>query len=261
MTKNNPHSIRNEPFSGARPEAGNSIREEPVFHAAPPITRSEERALHTVWDEPALRAGGVALPPDAYTYSRWYEEHRNQTSLGTSWATLLLLALCGGIFAVLATITSAFTSGAAGGLIYIVVVGPVVEEMMKIGAALMVLENRPYLYRSGIQLLVAATCSGLIFSIVENLLYIYVYNPEGNESFRLWRWTVCTALHTGTSTIAGIGLLRMWRHASAPARNGEEIEFQRPAVVHAYPYIVVAVVIHAAYNGFAMFMSFATDWV
>ena len=58
---------------------------------------------------------------------------------------------------------------------------------------------------------------GDTFAVVENLLYIHVYNPEGTENFRLSRWTVCTALHTGTSTIAGLGLLKMWNKAVAPA--------------------------------------------
>ena len=261
MNKKDPHSIRNEPFFGdgvQKPE--DSVYEEPGFHVAPAVTQNEERALHTVWDEPTLRA--IATPPrEALTYSRWYEVQLANSPAWKSWGTLGLLVLCGGPFAILATLATAFTDGMAGGLIYIVVIGPVVEEMMKIGAALLVLENRPWLFRNGLQTVIAAAAAGLMFAVVENVLYIHVYNPEGTESFRLWRWTVCTSLHTGTSTIAGLGLLHMWNKAVAPALSNPDTEFQRPQVLDAYPYILTAVVIHGAYNAFAVVMSWATDWI
>lgn len=262
MTKRDPHSIRNEPFFGAiqhRPE--DSVFEEPGFHQPAPGARNEEHALHTVWDEPTLRADGAQPPPEAFTYARWYEEQQARTPAWKSWATLLALAICGGPFAILATLATSITDGMAGGLIYLVVIGPVVEEMMKIGAALLILENRPWLFRNGYQTVIAAASAGLLFAVVENLLYIHVYNPEGAEGFRLWRWTVCTALHTGTSTIAGLGLLNMWNKAVAPALTDAGVEFQRPQVLDAYPYILTAVVIHGAYNGFAVVMSWATDWI
>lgn len=237
-----------------------SVFEEPGFHITPTVTRNEERALHTVWDEPTLRA--IATPPrEALTYSRWYELRLANSHAWQSWGTLALLVLCGGPFAILATLATAFTDNMAGGLIYLVVIGPAVEEMMKIGAALLVLENRPWLFRHGFQTVIAATAAGLMFSVVENLLYIHVYNPQGTETFRLWRWTVCTALHTGTSTIAGLGLLNMWNKAVAPARADAGLEFLRPQVLDAYPYILAAVIIHGAYNGFAVVMSWATDWI
>jgi RsiW-degrading membrane proteinase PrsW (M82 family) len=262
VTKKDPHSIRNEPFYGdAFQQPKDSVYEEPGFHVAPAVTRNEERALHTVWDKPTLRAGGAMLPPEAFTYSRWYEEQLARTPAWKSRATLLALAICGGPFAILATLATTMTDGMAGGLIYLIVIGPAIEEMMKIGAALLVLENRPWLFRNGMQTVIAAASAGILFAVVENLLYIHVYNPEGTEAFRLWRWTVCTALHTGTSTIAGLGLLRMWNKATAPARSEAGIEFQRPQVLDAYPYILTAVVIHGVYNGFAVVMSWATDWI
>ena len=237
-----------------------SVFEEPGHHATPAVTRNEERALHTVWDEPTLRA--VTTPPrDAFTYARWYAVELAKTAAWQSWGTLALLVLCGGPFAILATLATSVTDGMTGGVIYLVVIGPAIEEMMKIGAALLVLENRPWLFRNGLQTVIAATAAGLLFAVVENLIYIHLYNPEGTESFRLWRWTVCTALHTGTSTIAGLGLLRMWNQAVAPALANPEIEFKRPQALDAYPYILTAVVIHGAYNAFAVVMAWTTDWI
>lgn len=262
MSKKDPHSIRNEPFYGAGgQDPRDSVTEEPGYFEAPPVPRNEERALHTVWDEPSLRAGAMPAPPEALTYSRWYEEQLRNTLPWQSWGTLLLLVLCGGPLAILATLATSFTDGMAGGFIYLIVIGPAVEEMMKIGATLLVLENRPWLFRNGMQIVIAATAAGLMFAAVENLIYIHVYNPNGAESFRLWRWTVCTAMHTGTSTIAGLGLLHMWDKAVAPVLSDAGSEFQRPQVLDAYPYVLTAVVIHGAYNAFATVMEFATEWI
>lgn len=256
MAKQDEHSIKGEPFyRDTPPHAPDTIADEPAFRDAA-VTREEERALHNVWDEPAFQAGGGSAPPDAMTYSHWYEARLRESSWGESWGIMLLLALCGGPFAVAGTIATQFSQGSMAGPLVLVVVGPALEEMMKIGAALIVLENRAYLFRSGAQILFAAMAAGLLFAVVENLLYIYVYYPEGSERFRLWRWTVCTTLHVGTTTIAGMGLLHMWRNATTPRQTANGLAYQRPQAVHAYPYIVLAVVVHGAYNAFALVMEF-----
>lgn len=237
-----------------------SIAQEPAWQDSPTLTRNEERATHTVWDEPSVRSEGKPLPEDALTYSRWYEEKLRETTGWQSWGALVLLALCGGPFAILATLATAFTEGATGGFVYTAVIGPALEEMMKIGIALILLENRPWLFRSGLQLVIAAAAGGFLFAVVENLVYINVYFPDGSDSFRLWRWTVCTTLHTGTSTIAGLGLLRMWRNATAPRFSEDGFEYQRPQLLHAYPCILTAVVIHGLYNASAMLLEFTMKW-
>lgn len=262
VNKHNPHSIHNEPFFGDAPRAPrDSITEEPQFQVAPAVSRTEEQALHSVWDEPTIRANGAPLRPDALTYSRWYEEKSGQTKTWQRLGTLILIVLCGGPFAILATLATALTEGSTGSFIYTAVIGPALEEIMKIGVALMFLESRPWLFRSGTQLVIAAAAGGLLFAVVENLVYIYVYFPEGSENFRIWRWTVCTALHTGTSTIAGLGLLRMWRKSTAPSRAEDGFEYQRPDVLDAYPCILTAVIIHGLYNGSAMLLAIATKWM
>lgn len=257
MAKRNEHSIEGEPFyQYAPPRSPDSVADEPACRETPRVTREEERALHNVWDEPALRAGGAAPPPEAVTYSRWYEKRLRESAWWQSWGTVVLLALCGGPFAIAGTVATQFTQGSMAGPLLLVAVGPALEEMMKIGALLIVLENRPYLFRSGVQVMLAAMAAALAFAVVENLLYIHFYYPAGSERFRVWRWTVCTAMHVGTTTVAGMGVLRMWRQAVSPRDTGNGFEFQRPQPVQAYPYIVLAVVIHGVYNGLAILMEF-----
>lgn len=256
MAKRDDHSIKGEPFYFAVPASApeDSVANEPGFRSEGPPRNDDERALHNVWDEPAFQATGAAPPDAALNYSRWFEARRLASTPAQSWSVVLLLALCGGPFAAVGTIITGLTQGSTAGPLVLAVVAPVLEEMMKIGALLIVLENRPYLFRSGAQLVIAAMASGYLFSVVENLLYIYVYHPEGTEAFRLWRWTVCSALHTGTSTVAGIGLRRMWRRAILPAQTETGLDYQRPEAVHAYPYIVAAVLIHGVYNGTALLL-------
>lgn len=256
MPRRDEHSIANEPVYQANPpRSPDAVADEPAFRDAA-VTREEERALHNVWDEPAFQAGGGAVPAGATNYSRWYEARLRETTWTQTWGLMLLLALCGGPFAIIGTIATHLSQGSMAGPLVLVVLGPALEEMMKIGAALIVLENRAYLFRHGLQVLFAAMAAGLIFAVVENILYIYVYYPEGSDRFRLWRWTVCTTLHVGTTTIAGMGLLHMWRKATTPRPTPEGPAFQRPQALHAYPYIVLAVVVHGAYNAFALLMEF-----
>lgn len=258
VSKRDEHSIRNEPFYGQAPLATpDSVSREPALAGEQRSVTDDERALHNVWDEPAFRASGQATPETAVNYTRWYEEHRRTAAWWHSWGAVLLIALCGGPFAAVGTILTSLSQGTMAGVIVLVAVGPALEEMMKIGVLLIVLENRPYLFRSGVQVFIAAMASGALFAVVENLLYIYLYNPEGSDLFRLWRWTVCTALHTGATTVAGMGVFRMWQQSASPASTANGAEYVRPEAKCAYPYIVAAVLIHGAYNGLAILMEMA----
>ena len=255
MTKRDEHSIRGEPiYRYTPPRSPDAIADEPAFADRPAPSSDEERARHNVWDEPSLRAAGATPPPEALTYSRWYAERLRASTWWESWGTVALLALCGGPFAIAGTIAVGFSRGYAVEPIVVTVIGPALEEMMKIGAILIVLENRPYLFRSGLQLVLAAMASGLVFAVVENLMYIHWKHPEGTELFRTWRWTVCTALHVCTTTIAGLGLLRVWRHATRP--GGDRV-YQAPQSSRAFPLIAIAVVLHGIYNALAIAMGMA----
>ena len=240
-------SVSHEPFGEDRHESPDHLADEPASVGSVPAPAGREAAEHNVWDEPAYRAAGAGPPQNALTYDRWYRATLGRTSAGWSWTVTLLAMASGGPFAVAGAVLkqeifphplTAF------------VIAPVLEEMLKVGAALLVLETCPYLFRSGRQILVAVIGSALVFATLENLLYLHVYVPDPAPDLQLWRWTVCTTLHVGATTIAGLGLLRMFR-LSRPVSG--RTEYAKPRVPHAFPYIVGAVILHGTYNLFGFF--------
>jgi len=214
-----------------------SVFDEPHFRDAP---RAEDAVEHEVWEEPGLMPN--AHPPDASsTYAgrlcaRWLE-----ADAGLSWLTVAGLALVAGPFAVFAAFlkTSAlcFAVGA-------VIIAPLVEELGKVAAPLMLLECKPYRFVSAVQPVLVCVASGLVFAVIENLLYLHVYVQHPGSAFALWRWTVCTALHVGCSLIAGLGLRRIWIVSRAT--------FTHPDVSKSAPYFITAMALHGAYNAAAL---------
>jgi RsiW-degrading membrane proteinase PrsW (M82 family) len=149
---------------------------------------------------------------------------------------VLALALLGGVWAVFGAIFAG-----AGGVMGIVVAGPVTEEIMKIALIVMVVETRPYIFTSRFQILLAAIASGAGFAIIENLMYL---RNQPSELLVNWRWTVCTALHIGCTIIASMGAMRMWKRSVS--------DLVEPRIGLAVPAIIAAAVIHGSYNGFAL---------
>lgn len=242
------HSVSAEPhLQGSQPPtegSDHSISAEPHLTSRP---APSEYGEHTVWDEPILRP---ARPERAESFAEHYRRRRRETSPGRTWKVTLVLALAAGPFAVLGAIWGQMGTGATG-ILAIVVFGPAVEEMMKIAATAYVVERRPWLLSSRAQILLTAFAGGLVFAVIENFMYLYVYVPDPTPGLVIWRWTVCVILHAGCSTIAGMGLLRAWGEA--------ESHGTRPELGRALPLVILAVVIHGAYNG-AMVVLSMLDW-
>ncbi len=197
----------------------------------------------SVWDEPVLSqelAG--AVPAGAMTYARWCAGARARTSVATTWLVTVAVALLAGPWAVL----GAFLGGQGGfsAVILVAVLGPCVEEVLKVSAPLCVVERWPYLFRSRAQILLCAVLSGLVFAAIENALYLCVYVPNPMPWLIAWRWTVCVALHTGCSLIAGLGVARVWHDATARQA--------RPKAGLALPALLTAIVLHGVYNAIAL---------
>ena len=210
----------------------------------------EQRVEHTVWDEPGLSQELIHdITAPGLTYSEWLLKRRVNTSTAKSWLITWAIVLAAGPWAILGTFIYGFSSLETS-LPYamaIVVFGTVTEEMMKIALALYVVEKRPFLFKSPLQIVVCALAGGLVFSAVENLLYIYIYIDEPSGSLIMWRWSVCVFLHTGCSLVASLGLLKIWRQVWK--------NLKRPPLSLAFPYLILAVVIHGAYNTLALVLS------
>ena len=250
---NNPwdsDSVFDEPHLQKRPPRGDP---EPGNPPRPSQERKheDEGVEHTVWDEPALSRELVGeRKDDELNYGNWLAKRWQQTPPATSWLVTAAVIGLSGPWALL----GAFVGGFFGRIdapyamtLAIVIVGPVTEELMKIAAALYIVEKRPFLFHSPVQIFACALAGAAVFAAVENVLYIRYYVEEPTQTFIQWRWTICVALHVGCSLIAGMGLAAMWR---AVWRRR-----QRAQLATMFPYLVTAMVVHGLYNAFAIVLS------
>jgi hypothetical protein len=217
------------------------IRNEPMF--AGPIAPADVDA--TVWDEPHLsRELAGQTPQGQPTYATWLAQRQSEWTAAQSWLATIGLALLAGPLA----IVGAFWGGGQSifSVLMLLVIGPVTEEIMKVAAPTIIVEKWPYVFRGRSQILLCALCAGLAFAAIENVLYLFVYVRDPSQRLVLWRWTVCVALHSVCSLIAGIGVMRSWQVVMTTRQRANLLPAFRP--------LVVASVVHGAYNAAALVM-------
>lgn len=206
----------------------------------------DDEADRSVFDEPTFsEALAGPIPEHALRYATWYAERAAITTVPYSWFVTFCFACLSGPLAVLSTLLGGVIQGAPSGvgIFGVVVVGPIVEEIMKTLVLAVTLDRKPWLFRSRAQLLVVAMASGFAFAAIENVLYLKVYVPDPSPDLIAWRWTVCVALHVGCTTIASLGLAKAWKR-SAHVRT-------RPNLESAAGMLIAAIVVHGCYNAFA----------
>lgn len=213
---------------------------------APLVANPEGEGVdHTVWDEPSYLSSPLSadIPEGEITFARWLENGIKKITWLESLGFTLLLILAAGPWGILGAIISGSSANGLlswSGVLSAAILAPVTEEITKVAALLWVVEKRPYWFKSIWQILITAIAGGAMFAVIENLVYIYVYVPSGNESFQNWRWTVCTGLHVNCSFLAGVGLARIWDNA---IRNRV-----RPELALGMPFFAMAMVGHGLYN-------------
>ena len=117
---------------------------------------------------------------------------------------------------------------------------PLLEELLKIAAAMWLLEAKPYLIRNRVQLIIMVACGALAFAAVGNLLFQVMFPTALTPIIFAWRWVVCPSLHVMCSLIASAGLIRVWTNTMR--------ELRPPRLTQATPEFVLAVILHGAYN-------------
>ncbi len=241
MTKDKYFSIEHEPAL-----SGGPCQPDPAELQAAPVggPPSELEALRdSVASEPAL-----PQHRDPREWAEWLRHKRGQCTLVGNLGVTVLAAVAGGPFA----IVGAFIAGqqGAGPIIYGIVLAPVIEELLKQSGMTFVLEKKPYRVFAAWQFVFAAIVSGLAFGAIENLVYTGTFAAVlgARELARLvsFRWLVCAPLHAVWAAIASLGLVRVWKKQ---VRDGCPADLSA-----AFPFFVVAMVLHGAYNAWAMLL-------
>lgn len=225
-----------------KPANRDSIFHEPHLRPPAPAPQNRDAPLDSVWMEPIHHPAGSEKGSDPYAV--WLRREKSLHRSGLAWARAFGMALLAGPLAVASAL---LTRHPGMGLLVVVVAGPLIEEIGKILLPLMVMERNPARFTHRLQLILCAVASGLVFACVENLLYLRVYIPDPGALLITWRWTVCVALHSGCSLLAGMGLAKIWHRA----RQTES----PPRMETGLPLILTAVVIHGAYNLFAVLIN------
>ena len=226
-------------------KADRTLARQPAMDAA-----ADAKVELTVWDEPGISADLAGQVPEGdVTYVRWLRERTGQVTAGRSWLVTAVLALAAGPWAMTGALMGSGQTG--GSMLVIVCFGPIVEEVMKVSAALYVVEKRPFLFRTRAQIIICAAAAGLVFACIENLLYLNLYIRDPSPALVKWRWTICVFMHVGCSVIAGMGVARIWRDVWQ--------RWDRPRLPLGFGYTLAAIILHGSYNAFAVFLS-ATDY-
>lgn len=200
-----------------------------------------ELPAHAMGDEPALaHLVDAGLP----TFESIYRSRRAATPRSKMLLAMALAALLSGPFAIFGALIG--SGGAFSVIILVVVLGPLVEEMLKVAGILYLTEVRPWLVPSALALVVVAVCSGLVFASIENWIYLGVIIEDPTSEIVRWRWTFGPLVHGTGSLLAGIGVARMWRMLPG---NGLRPDFKAAA-----GWIIAATIFHGGYNLFATWL-------
>lgn len=147
-----------------------------------------------------------------------------------------LIAMAGGIFA----IVGAFIEETLHySIVAPFVVAPIIEEALKPSGVYLLLVKWPKALRSRLYTAFLAALGGLVFAVIENILYLKVYIEDPTTTIIIIRWTLGVALHMGCSFIVGFGINE---------RFLASIKGEIPLLSGNKKFFIIAMVIHGLYN-------------
>lgn len=191
-----------------------------------------------VWDEPQM----AGIPPKGENYASRLKEKMAALPVWKSWCLVGGMLALTGPFAILCAFFGASVTmpSITTQLFAAVILAPITEELGKVGIFLIAAETRPWLFRRSSMILFGAVLSGLIFAVLENLIYFNFYLENPDTWLIRWRWTACIALHVTASTLAGLGVMRMHRNA---VKLGHPPQYK-----DASGWLYSAMILHGIYN-------------
>ncbi len=197
---------------------------------------------------PCAECGQVELyrppPPDAVGFKTQFERGLAGSTPATGWWIAAAAVVIGGVFAVAGTLMKSVPLGLfTWTILYSIIVGPAIEEAMKIATAAVVIERRPWLFRRVGQIQLATLGAAALFAVIENVLYLNVFSTNPSTGIIVWRWTACTTLHIACTAIAARGLIVVWRRTAN--------EYRQPRFTDCGPALTQAIILHGLYNAAA----------
>jgi len=198
-----------------------------------------ERADQSVFNELSTTSELIKTPENAINFKTWLQNGVENTTIMKSLGIMLLLALVAGPFAILGVFYST-TSYSSFFLLNVVIIGPLMEEALKTGSVLMTVEKKPFYFKNSSQIIITSAMGGLLFGVIENLVYFHVYIDNPTDEIIAFRWLVCTSLHVACSIISGMGIRRIWVDVFERMSN--------PRISLWLPYFFTAFSVHATYN-------------
>lgn len=250
MAKGQPDRIADEPAFGAtftgRRDDRHGIGQEAHLGGYDGTSTADVR--QGVDDEAALAHHG--RDRGGRTWADEVARRRAETTDATRWSAIALAVVLAGPAAVIGAFVGTLVNGGGftiGIVFAVVVIGPAIEEIVKIAGALHLVERRPWLVPSAWTLPAIALAAGLVFAAIENLIYLNVYIPDPSAEIARFRWIAGPLLHGSASLLAGIGVMRQFQaqQASHDARAIEDVGRTEAA---RWPWFVAAWVLHGGYN-------------
>lgn len=158
----------------------------------------------------------------------------------------VVFALLGGVLGIAGAFVVELRSG--GYLLVVVVAGPMVEELLKPAGIYIYLARWPFAIISQPAIAGLTALSGLVFGLLESLVYVQLYSPDAGRWFFVYRFTVPLLVHATASGIAGFGVNTRFLGWAA-GRN-----VFPPGSRNAFG---AAIALHALYNTTAVALAFA----
>jgi RsiW-degrading membrane proteinase PrsW (M82 family) len=157
----------------------------------------------------------------------------------------VVLALAGGVLGI---IGAAFQESFAFSPLPFLIAAPIIEEIAKPAGVYLAMARWPQTVRNPLFIACLAALGGIVFGLIESLIYVTVYAPDLGRSFFIYRFAVNVPLHGGFSFIAGLGItqgLFAWAGGRSPFPKQSRNAFAAAMMLHAL-YNLVAVVLSAS---------------
>jgi hypothetical protein len=158
----------------------------------------------------------------------------------------VVLAIVGGFLGIIGAVIQ---EGQSLNFLLVIVVGaPIIEEAMKPIGVWIALIRWPQVFQSQLFTALLSALGGLVFGIIESLIYVTVYVDDPPDWFITYRFSVTLGLHATASYLVGLGInykVIDWAQGRCPLPKSSR------------NYYIAACVLHGVFNATALVLGIA----